>query len=124
MSDLPLIPLSCLCLCIHVFLVFYPANTMRIYSYSIRFAVLTSSIYLRQQLPWSRWCCEQELQATGFRIDQQMRDAKLLGLTQVGSRAREFFDSDFFVVGDVRSEKIAPSQKISKIKDDRYMTVG
>lgn len=48
-------------------------------------------IYLSQQLPClaAESCSLQELQATGFRIDQQMRDAKLLGLTQVGRGARE-----------------------------------
>lgn len=68
-------------------------------------------------------CCEQELQATGFRIDQQMRDAKLLGLTQVGSRPESFSIPNFLGGRFFRCEKIHPPffGTYQQIKDDRYI---
>lgn len=68
-SDFPLIPLSCLCLCIHVLLVFYPANTMQIYSIPstfCRFAVLTYlHLLVSTTSLFSRW----KLQFTGAPSD-------------------------------------------------------
>lgn len=133
-SDFPLIPLSCLCLCIHVFLVFYPANTMQIYSIPsvLPFWPLPSTClnnFLGDLLKIAVYifmCCEQELQATGFRIDQQMRDAKLLGLTQVGESGPRVFRFRIFW-WEIFSLRKNPSPffwNIPKNKiDDRYIYI-